>query len=140
MNHQGLDKFLSINKYAFSEGKGLPKVTPDDVRHYKTHGSSNRDEEGDINTEQKEIIEDQKNYQDYQENQQNQQYWSSESDIRIIEPEKLPEGDSIVDTEVCPKCGNNKARWWMVQTDSADEPSTQFFRCTKCNNTWRISK
>ena len=37
----------------------------------------------------------------------------------------------------CEKCGNNKAVWWMLQTRSADEPTTQFFRCTKCEYTWR---
>jgi DNA-directed RNA polymerase subunit M len=37
----------------------------------------------------------------------------------------------------CPKCGNNKAHWWMVQTRGIDESSTQFYRCTKCNFTWR---
>lgn len=37
----------------------------------------------------------------------------------------------------CPKCGNRTAYWWMVQTRRADESPTQFYRCTKCNNTWR---
>jgi DNA-directed RNA polymerase subunit M len=37
----------------------------------------------------------------------------------------------------CPKCENNKAYWWMVQTRSMDESSTQFYRCTKCGYTWR---
>lgn len=37
----------------------------------------------------------------------------------------------------CPKCSNNSAVWWMLQTRSADEPTTQFYRCTKCNHTWR---
>ena len=37
----------------------------------------------------------------------------------------------------CPKCGNDGAYWWMVQTRSADESSTQFFRCTRCGRTWR---
>jgi DNA-directed RNA polymerase subunit M len=37
----------------------------------------------------------------------------------------------------CPKCGNDKAYWWMVQTRGIDESSTQFYRCTKCGYTWR---
>ncbi|MEM3022626.1 MAG: transcription factor S [Candidatus Bathyarchaeia archaeon] len=37
----------------------------------------------------------------------------------------------------CPKCGNKRAFYWMVQTRGADESSTQFFRCTKCSYTWR---
>jgi DNA-directed RNA polymerase subunit M len=37
----------------------------------------------------------------------------------------------------CPKCDNNEAFWWMIQTRGTDEPTTQFLRCTKCNNTWR---
>ena len=30
------------------------------------------------------------------------------------------------------ECDNREAVWWMLQTRSADEPTTQFFRCTKC--------
>ncbi len=37
----------------------------------------------------------------------------------------------------CEKCGHDEAIWWMLQTRSADEPTTQFYRCTKCKNTWR---
>ena len=37
----------------------------------------------------------------------------------------------------CEKCGNDEAVWWMLQTRSADEPTTQFYRCTKCRYTWR---
>ena len=37
----------------------------------------------------------------------------------------------------CPKCGNNLAYVWQVQTRGSDESSTQFFRCTKCNYTYR---
>jgi DNA-directed RNA polymerase subunit M len=37
----------------------------------------------------------------------------------------------------CPKCGNNSAYAWQVQTRGADESSTQFFRCTKCGYTFR---
>ena len=37
----------------------------------------------------------------------------------------------------CEKCGNDEAVWWMLQTRSADEPTTQFYRCNKCQYTWR---
>ena len=37
----------------------------------------------------------------------------------------------------CPKCGNNLAFVWQVQTRGSDESSTQFFRCTKCSFTFR---
>jgi DNA-directed RNA polymerase subunit M len=37
----------------------------------------------------------------------------------------------------CSKCGNGEAYFWLVQTRGADESATQFFRCKKCNYTWR---
>ena len=38
----------------------------------------------------------------------------------------------------CPKCENNLAYTWQVQTRAGDEGATQFFRCTKCNHTFRL--
>ena len=38
----------------------------------------------------------------------------------------------------CPKCHNDLAYVWQVQTRAGDEGSTQFFRCTKCSHTWRL--
>ena len=38
----------------------------------------------------------------------------------------------------CPRCENNLAYTWQVQTRSGDEGATQFFRCTKCNHTFRL--
>ena len=37
----------------------------------------------------------------------------------------------------CPKCDHDEAVWWMLQTRSADEPTTQFYRCSSCDHTWR---
>jgi DNA-directed RNA polymerase subunit M len=37
----------------------------------------------------------------------------------------------------CADCGNNVAYWWLRQLRSADESEVRFFRCTKCNKTWR---
>ncbi len=40
-------------------------------------------------------------------------------------------------TEVCKKCGNDKVYFWTVQTRAGDEAETKFFKCTKCEHTWR---
>ena len=37
----------------------------------------------------------------------------------------------------CPKCGNQEAHFWEVQTRAADEPATKFMKCTKCKHIWR---
>lgn len=37
----------------------------------------------------------------------------------------------------CPRCENNTANVWLVQTRGSDESSTQFLRCIKCGYTFR---
>ena len=37
----------------------------------------------------------------------------------------------------CEKCHNKEGVSWTFQTRSADEPEPKFYRCTKCNYTWR---
>jgi DNA-directed RNA polymerase subunit M len=60
----------------------------------------------------------------------------SGSSLKVMDTDKSP--DALPTTTVeCPKCGNNTAFWWMLQTRSADEATTQFYRCTKCSHTWR---
>ena len=39
--------------------------------------------------------------------------------------------------ETCPKCGCEEAYYWTKQMRAADEPETQFFKCTECKNQWR---
>jgi DNA-directed RNA polymerase subunit M len=39
--------------------------------------------------------------------------------------------------EDCPKCGNDRAYFWTVQTRASDESETKFFKCTKCGHTRR---
>ena len=46
--------------------------------------------------------------------------------------ETLPQTD--VD---CPKCGGQKAYFWLVQTRAGDEPETKFLKCVSCKHTWR---
>ncbi len=56
--------------------------------------------------------------------------------IKIISDEEKIDTMPTIKIE-CPKCGHDTAVWWLLQTRSADEPTTQFYRCTKCNHTWR---
>lgn len=37
----------------------------------------------------------------------------------------------------CPKCGHDKAYYWMVQTRAGDEAETRFLKCKNCSHTWR---
>jgi len=39
--------------------------------------------------------------------------------------------------EKCKVCGNDKAYFWTTQTRAGDEAETKFFKCTKCEKTWR---
>ncbi|MGM5483009.1 MAG: transcription factor S [Nanobdellota archaeon] len=58
----------------------------------------------------------------------------NKKEVDVIEKEIDPSPE--VEAE-CPKCGHNKAKFWTVQTRASDEPETKFFKCLKCNHTWR---
>jgi len=62
---------------------------------------------------------------------------SSEDQIVVISKREHDLQTLPTATIECPKCGNNQAYVWQVQTRGADESSTQFFRCTKCGYTFR---
>ncbi|MAG37964.1 transcription factor S [Candidatus Pacearchaeota archaeon] len=51
--------------------------------------------------------------------------------------EKAQETHPIVEIK-CTKCKNKKAYFWTKQTRAADESETKFYKCTKCNHTWRV--
>ncbi len=53
-----------------------------------------------------------------------------EVEEKKVEP--LPE----VDIE-CPKCRNKKAYYWTIQTRAGDEAETIFYKCSKCEHSWR---
>jgi len=75
--------------------------------------------------------------------------YSSKERVKIKTSEKIEEKKEIgivlskdtetlpIITEICKKCGNEKAYFWTVQTRSGDEAETKFFKCTKCDFTWR---
>ena len=62
----------------------------------------------------------------------------AESDFLVVGENEGKEVLSTIEI-VCENkdCDSREAVWWMLQTRSADEPTTQFFRCTKCKTTWR---
>jgi DNA-directed RNA polymerase subunit M len=62
---------------------------------------------------------------------------SPEEQIAIIREEEAKIRTMSITKVECLKCANKEAYWWMVQTRGSDESPTQFFRCTKCNYTWR---
>ena len=39
----------------------------------------------------------------------------------------------------CSKCKNKECKTYSLQTRSADEPTTIFVNCIKCNNIWKMS-
>lgn len=62
---------------------------------------------------------------------------------KIEREEKVTVIEEIFHTETvakakCPRCENDSAYTWIVQTRSGDEGPTVFYRCTKCSYTWRI--
>ena len=59
-----------------------------------------------------------------------------QTDFMVLDENEGKDAMPTIEIE-CEKCGNNQAVWWMLQTRSADEPTTQFYRCTKCSYTWR---
>jgi len=75
--------------------------------------------------------------------------YSTKSKTKLKTSEKIEEKKRInvisekdseiypVIEEKCLKCGNKKAYFWTMQTRSADEAETKFFKCTKCSFTWR---
>lgn len=58
----------------------------------------------------------------------------------IVENEKTavpPTAVLIKDQIRCPKCSHSEVYAWQIQTRAADEPSTTFYKCVKCEHTWR---
>jgi DNA-directed RNA polymerase subunit M len=75
--------------------------------------------------------------------------YTAKGKVKIESTEELKERDNKAvvkkeDTNVmpvvsakCPRCGNKEAYFWTAQTRAADEAETKFFKCKKCEHTWR---
>lgn len=37
----------------------------------------------------------------------------------------------------CPSCKQKEAYFWTMQTRASDESETKFYKCIKCEHTWR---
>jgi len=73
--------------------------------------------------------------------------YSSKGEEAIIKEEnkdinKIEVVDKKIETlpkteQECKECGNGEAYYWLVQTRAGDEAETRFFKCSKCEHTWR---
>jgi len=60
-------------------------------------------------------------------------------DFIVYDEDDMNEANALKSTikSDCEKCHGKEGVWWSFQTRSADEPETRFYKCTKCNHTWR---
>ena len=74
--------------------------------------------------------------------------YSTKDKLKIKTSEKIEEKNKVavikkemntlpIVVEKCKNCGNDKAYFWTIQTRAGDEAETKFFKCTKCDHTWR---
>ena len=60
---------------------------------------------------------------------------SKRNEIPIVSSKDSPSLPKVIET--CKKCENKESYFWTVQTRSGDEAETKFFKCVKCEYTWR---
>ena len=74
--------------------------------------------------------------------------YSTKEKLKLKTSEKIDEKNEIavikkemntlpIVVEKCKNCKNEKAYFWTIQTRAGDEAETKFFKCTKCEHTWR---
>ena len=63
--------------------------------------------------------------------------FDKKKEVAIVKDKDVEVYPIIELEKACEKCGNKKAYFWTRQTRATGEAETKFFKCTKCNNTWR---
>ncbi len=75
--------------------------------------------------------------------------YSTKEKVKLNTSEKIEEKKTVavvkgkeintepVITANCKKCGHGEAFFWTIQTRAGDEAETKFFKCVKCEYTWR---
>ncbi|OIR58581.1 MAG: DNA-directed RNA polymerase III subunit RPC10 [Amphiamblys sp. WSBS2006] len=61
--------------------------------------------------------------------------YTERAEVEEIDAAQKKGGD-ITDT-VCPNCAHTKAFYIQMQTRSADEGSTLFYKCCECGHSWK---
>lgn len=56
----------------------------------------------------------------------------------LREAQASTDNDAETDQFKCGRCGKRKAKYYQLQTRSADEPMTTFVTCVNCGNRWRF--
>ncbi len=58
--------------------------------------------------------------------------------IIVVDANQPPPTAVVLKGQVrCPRCGHDEVMFWMMQTRSADEPPTRFYKCMRCGYSWR---
>lgn len=55
--------------------------------------------------------------------------------VAVIDEAKLTTHPKV--EKKCIECKNKESYFWTMQTRSSDEAETKFYKCVKCDHTWR---
>jgi len=109
---------------------GFEYVKPTDSS--KTEKKTEEDTKKDNNGEENEKLGTKSD--EAQENDKKELQEAIEDEVPIVGKSTITLSKAKV---ICEECGHGEAYYYIRQTRSADEPSTTFYRCCKCNHSWR---
>ena len=59
----------------------------------------------------------------------------NKSNVKVIDEKKFSTYPKV--KIKCPKCKHDESYFWTLQTRASDESETKFYKCVKCEHTWR---